>query len=179
MENTHTEKTTSLFEAADIFYLTPECAAFYKNGDFCGAKIKTDGEEKIYDRVFFHRAFPFDLPSFYVSVQDEEEEEIGLIKDLSVFDDETVELINFELSRKYYTPKITKILSLKETRGFSYWKVASDAGEINFTLQDTYRSISRIGEDRAFITDVSGNRYEIESMEALDSKSRRKLEIYL
>ena len=179
MENIETEKTVSLFEAADIFYLTPDCAEFYKNGDFCGARITKDGEEKNYERVFFHRAFPFDLPSLYISVQDENEEEIGLIKDLALFEKESSDLINYELLRKYYIPKIQKILSLKETRGFSYWKTTSDAGELNFTLQDTYRSISRVGEDRAFITDVSGNRYEIESIEALDSKSRKKLEIYL
>ena len=97
---------------------------------------------------------------------------INLKKNLHYF-------VKEELLRKYYTPKIIKIKTLKETRGFSFWQVVSDAGELSFTLQDTSRSIAKISEDRAFVFDICGNRYEIESLSALDKKSFRKLELYL
>ena len=63
--------------------------------------------------------------------------------------------------------------------GFSYWQVETDLGEMDISLQDTYRSINRIGEVRAIVTDIAGNRYEIENLDALDRSSRRKLELYL
>ena len=173
------EASVSLKEAANIVFLTPETAVFYKNGDFVGARIKEEDGEKNYDRVYLQRTFPFEMPDCYISVQNGDGDEAGIIRALSDFDAETNKILTTELERKYYTPKITKILSLKETRGYSYWKVMSDAGEISFTLQDTQRSISKVGEDRAFITDICGSRYEIPSLLNFDRKSLRKLEIYL
>ena len=171
--------SVSLKEAANIKYLSRDCASFAKNGDFISATVKNDeGEEVKHSRVWLHRSFPFDMPDSYISVQDKDSEEIGMIRELSDFDEETAALLRAELEKKYYTPHVTKILSLKETRGYSYWKVLSDAGELTFTLQDTQRSIFRLG-DRAFITDMCGSRYEIPSLEAFDKKSMRKLEIYL
>ena len=63
--------------------------------------------------------------------------------------------------------------------GTSLWKCNTDAGELEFTLQDTSRSISVIDGDKAVIVDANGNRYEISPISALDKKSMRKLEIYL
>ncbi len=168
-------KRTTLTEVADLKYLTPENSSFEKRGEFAGAKI--NGEE--YKRVWLHRVFPFDMESEFISVQDGNGDEIGIIRNLDDFSEDEVSLLTVELERKYFTPKIKKIKTLKERRGFSYWVVETDIGEIELSLHDTYRSITRVGEDRAFITDVSGNRYEIESIEALDRRSHRKLELYL
>ena len=170
----------TLADAANIVYLDKSNCSFFAEGDFIGAEIETgEGERERHQRVWLHRSFPFVMPFEYVSVQNKDQEELGLIKNISDFDEETQELLKEELSRKYYTPVITKIMTLKETRGFSFWKVMTDAGELSFTLQDTSKSISKIGENRAFIFDICGNRYEIESLSALDKNSYRKLELYL
>ena len=177
---TNEKSAVSLREAASIKYLSPETASFEKSGDFVGAKIRDgDGNEKTYGRILLHRAFPFSLPSEYISVQDKDAEEIGIIRTLSDFDEETAQLLADELERKYYIPRVIKILSIKEAREYSYWRVLSDGGEISFTLQDTQRSIAKVGDDRAFITDVFGSRYEIPSLAAFDKKSLRRIEIYL
>jgi len=63
--------------------------------------------------------------------------------------------------------------------GFSYWKVLTDSGEMTFTLQDTYRSILKVGNGRVFIIDMDGNRYEIPNVEDLEFASYRKIELYL
>lgn len=173
-------KKFTLADAAGIVYLTPDNSRFFKEGDFIGAEIKNEeGEVVRHERVWLHRSFPFDRPFEYISVQNKEQEELGLIKNISVFDSENANLITAELERKYYTPVITKIMTLKETRGFSFWRVMTETGEQSFTLQDTSKNISRIGEDRAFVFDICGNRYEIKSLSTLDKNSYRKLELYL
>ena len=174
----------TLADAAGIIYLDSTNAKIFKDGDFIGADITApdeNGEMKTtsHKRVWLHRSFPFDMPFEYISVQNKDQEELGLIRNISVFSDEEQALLVGELERKYYTPKVLKILTLKETRGFSFWKVTTDSGEQSFTLQDTSKSIVRIGGDRAFVFDICGNRYEIESLSALDKKSYRKLELYL
>jgi len=105
--------------------------------------------------------------------------EIGLIERLSDFPPEQAKILSDELRRKYFAPKVSKIKSVKEKFGFSYWAVDTDAGECKFTLQDTFRSIIRVGEGRIMINDVDGNRYEIADIQALDRRSFKQIEIYL
>ena len=170
------DKRITLDEAADLSYLTPKDITFAKNGEFPMAET-SDGAK--HDRVWLHRVFPFELSEEFISVQTKDSEEIGIIRRLSDFDGETADLLRRELERKYFIPKIKRILTLRERRGFSYWKVDTDIGEFELSLQDTYRSITKVSSDRIFITDISGNRCEIESLSALDRKSRKKLDIYL
>lgn len=173
------DKRVSLDEAAGLSYMTPETATFSKKGEFPALTVKENGEETVYDRVWLHRSFPFDLLDEFVSVQTKEGDEIGIIRRLSDFDDDTATILRAELERKYFTPVIKRIITLKERRGFSYWKVECDIGEMELSFQDTYKSITRVGSDRAFVTDVSGNRFEIVSLDGLDRRSRKKLELYL
>ncbi|MBE6687753.1 MAG: DUF1854 domain-containing protein [Ruminococcaceae bacterium] len=128
-------------------------------------------------RAFLHRAFPFDKPYEYISVSDDNGE-IGIIFNTRDFA-ETASLLDNELDSKYFAPKIEKVLSLKERFGYSYWKVKCDRGNYDFTVKDTFKSIIHVSQDRVFILDVDSNRFEIESLEALDKKSFRKIELYL
>lgn len=143
-----------------------------------------DGKvEKVADRIHLSRAFPFDKPWEYISVLDRDKKEIGFIRSLEDFDEPERGLLVRELESVYYTPKIVKILSVKERYGFSYWKCLCEGGEKTFTLKDTFRSIVRTytseGKLRLFVLDVDGNRYEIPDVEALDHQSYKKIELYL
>lgn len=130
-------------------------------------------------RVTFHKAFPFERPEEYISVQDEEGREYGIIRKLSDFDGKGREIIDSALKRKYFCPEIKKIHSLKEQFGYSLWKVDTDIGETEIVLKDTFGSILRVSETYIVISDVSGNRYCIPDVTALDKKSYKKIELYL
>ena len=147
------------------------------------AEIPEGMIEKVAERIFLSRAFPFDMPYEYISVLDKDKKEIGFIRSLDDFDEPAKTQLIRELETKYYTPVIKKILSVKERYGFSYWKTECEFGEKSFTLQDTFRSIIKSprddGTERIFILDVDGNRYEIPDVEALDRKSYKKIELYL
>lgn len=130
-------------------------------------------------RVMFHKAFPFERPEEYISVQDEEGREYGIIRKLSDFDCKGREIIEGALKRKYFCPEIKKIHSLKEQFGYSLWRVDTDIGETEIVLKDTFGSILRVSETYLIITDVSGNRYSITDVSALDKKSYKKIELYL
>lgn len=130
-------------------------------------------------RVMLHRNFPLEFPYEYLSVQDTEGHELASIRKLSDFDEESHDSLQKELERKYYSPQITRIVSIKERFGFSYWEALTDDGKLTFTLKDTYKSILRTGGKKIFIVDVEGNRFTIDNVDALDKKSRKKIEIYL
>ncbi len=176
--------TTSLSSVVTITYLTPENAKFTAKDGFISMKATLPDEngemkEQEFERVFLHRVFPFELAEEFISVTDKDNIELGMIKDLTVFEGDDLQILRDELARKYFIIKIRKILSVKEQYGFSYWHTECDEGEFKFTVQDTYRSITKLNSDRLYISDADGNRYEIESIKALDKKSYKKLELYL
>jgi hypothetical protein len=180
MEHIETKNEVMLEKAARIIKLDGTNARFSMKNRFLSLVTTEDGEEKTYDRVSLHRAFPHELLWEYISVTGEDNKEIGLIYKIEDFDSDTVALIKTEIERKYYSPEITVIHNVKERYGFSYWKVSvADGRELQFTMQDTFRNIIRIGEDRAVIVDVNGNRYSIPDVMKLDRKSYRKIELYL
>ncbi len=182
-EQKKTEKT-ALRDIVAVLYITKENAKFEKENDFVNMTLTAPNAEgvmetKTYDRIFLHRAFPFDYPYAYISVLDADSKELGLIADVNELGEETAEMLRAELDRKYYTPVIKQILSLKDKFGFSYWKVVTDEGELNFTLRDTFQSLMKVGGTRIFVNDIDGNRYEIPNIEELDRKSFRKIELFL
>ena len=167
--------------AAEMIRLEPSNSVFGQKNGFLTLTYTPKGEEpKEHSRVFLHRDFPFEKLWQYISVLDGDSKDIGLIIDIADFDDSTVALLKTELERKYYCPEVKSIESLKERYGFSYWTVTTAEGrKVNFTMQDTFRNIIRVGQDKCLLLDVDGNRFVIESVAALDRKSHKKIEIYL
>ena len=164
----------SLKDISVTVWLTPQNASFFLKNGFL--YIKHQEKEQ---RAFLCRQFPFELQWEFISVLDDEQQEIGIIRSLSLFEGEAEALIRRELARRYYAPVIQSIKQVKERYGFSYWKVTTAEGDVSFTLQDTFRSILHASEKRLVILDVDGNRFEIPDVDALDRKSYKKIELYL
>lgn len=167
-------------KSAQILRLDSHNARFKKKNGFLVLIYSENGEEQTHNRVYLHRAFPHNLPYNYISVLGEEKKEIGIISAVDDFDSDTAALLKEEIERRYYSPVINEIKSVKERYGFSYWKVSLDDGrEISFTMQDTYKNIIHIGNERLVLVDVDSNRFSIPDVSALSPKSYRKIEIYL
>lgn len=167
-------------KSAQITRLAGEKCSFFEKNGFLSLALKDEGGEKTYDRVFLHRAFPHEFLYQYISVLDEEKKEIGIIYDVSDLDGESENLVRTEIDLKYYSPIIKEIKSVKERYGFSYWKVILDDGRNKeITMQDTFKNILHTGEDSIALVDVDGNRYTIKSVSKLNSRSYRKIELYL
>ena len=170
----HRDRERSLEEISATVWLTPENASFVlRNGLLY---LILDGKET---RVTLRRAFPFDTLWEFISVLNEDEDELGIVRDITLFAETEQTILREELERRYYSPKILKILAFKERYGFSHWRVLTAEGEMRFTLHDTYKSLVRVSEKRVLLLDVDGNRFEIPDLTALDKKSYRKIELYL
>ena len=79
MENNEIKNDIMLEDAARIIKLDSDNASFEMKNGFLTLTVSSSGEEKRYDRVFLHRAFPHELLWEYISVLGEESREIGLI----------------------------------------------------------------------------------------------------
>jgi len=157
----------------DIEFLTPENAVFSKTpGGFL--RLVKDGAT--YERVSLFRTFPFTLGDRYLSVRDLDGKEIGIIKDMDVFPPEAVEAFKAELARRYFTPTITRIKSMKEEFGYAYWEVETDSGPRRFTVRDMQQNLFLISPVHVMIVDIDGNRFDIPDYTALDPVSRKYID---
>lgn len=173
------ETAKSIQNAVQIVWLRDENTRFYRKGDFLAMRFVENGQESDRGRIILHRMFPFTEPWSDISVQNMEGEEIGLIASLDDFSSDVAGMLRSEIEKKYFIPTIYSILDLKEKFGISTWKVATNVGQLSFTVRDTYRSMTFSGEGRIFILDADGNRYEIPDVNKLDSRSYRKIELYI
>jgi len=180
-------------EEKDLFYkrasvdLTPKNARFTASkGNLISLELTNeDGKKEFFERIVAIRAFPITDPNYFISIREPDGKnnkkgaEIGLIENISIFDEETVALLNSELDRRYFTPKIQKILSLKEKLGQNYWDVVTDAGKFSFVVRNSGSNIRTLEDGRVLIFDIDGNCFEIPDPYKLDKASLKKIEIYL
>ena len=182
-----TDEDAALFQKRESIMLTPENAVFSRSeGGLISLDVtRADGEREHFERVVVLRSFPITDPDEYIAVREPETRksrrghEIGLIVHIGIFDEKTVALLNEELDRRYFTPEIHRILSVKEKLGYYYWDVETSAGHVNFVLNNISSNIRILEDERIFIFDIDGNCFQISDVSKLDRNSYRKIEIYL
>jgi len=176
-----------LFKRRESIDLTPENAWFSSSvGGLISLKIiNAEGEEEFFERIILRRSFPVTAPDEFLSVREPDSKkkgrgaEIGMIRNIHIFDKETVDLLNAELDLRYFTPEILKITSAKEKFGYNYWEAETTAGSVSMVLNNPYGNIRVLEDKRIFISDMDGNCFIIPDPEKLDRQSYRYIEIYL
>ena len=166
--------------------LTPVNARFYRSGGgLISMELKNeDGTVENFERVVILRAFPLTNRDEFIVVRtpeskDVKAEEIGMIRRLSDFDEATATLINEDLDSRYFSPLLSKIYSVKDKFGYTYWDVETTAGRITFILCDIFNSVRLKDDGSVMINDIDGNVYTIVDPAKLDPASFKKIEVYL
>lgn len=176
-----------LFKHRESIALTPENAWFSAStGGLISLKIiNAGGETEEFERVVIRRSFPVSAPDEFLSVREPDSRkkgrgsEIGMIRNINVFDKATVDLLNAELELRYFTPEIKKITAAKEKFGYCYWEADTSAGHVSFVLNNPFSNIRKLEDGRILIADMDGNCFLIPNPEALDRQSYKVIEIYI
>lgn len=182
-----TINSDELFKHRVSIDLTPANAWFSKSvGGLISLKIiNAEGVEEFFERVVIRRSFPVSAPDEFLSVREPDTRqkgrgsEIGMIRNINIFDRETVDLLNAELELRYFTPIITKITSAKEKFGYNYWDAESTAGNVSLVLNSPFNNIRVLEDGRIFISDMDGNCFLIPDPKKLDRQSYKTIEIYI
>ncbi len=179
--------TDELFKRRESIDLNPKNAWFsLSDGGLISLKIiNAEGNEEFFERVILRRSFPVTAPDEFISVREPDSRkkgrgaEIGMIRNLKVFDAATVSLLKAELELRYFTPEITKITSVKDKFGYSYWEVETSAGSVSMVLNNPFNNIRVLEDRRIIISDMDGNCFVISDHKKLDRTSRRFIDAYL
>jgi len=128
-------------------------------------------DEETFADVHAVRVFPISGRADYVSFLDEKGREVALLADPDRLDESSREALTVALERMYYTPKILRVDAIKETWGVTHWQVQTDRGYASFEVV-AREHIRKLPDGRLVIQDVDGNRFEIEDVARLDSRSQ-------
>ena len=140
--------------------------------------LKVTLEDKVYEKVTLTRLLPYSQEDAYIAIM-QNQEEIGIIKDLSELDSEQYDQVQKHLHYKYYIPEITKINNVKEKMGFLYMNLETKGGTKEICIADFVSNIRLIKDHLLSITDVEGNKYRMSNIQQLDKDSRQKIDIFL
>ena len=130
-----------------------------------------DGQEPIPVRLSWARPLT-DRGGQVVILRADKKKEVATLTEIEQLDVTSREVIEEELQRRYFMPKITKVVSTAATFGNRYWHVETDRGTRRFLMKCPETDAMWITDDRCVLKDVLGNCYEIASISDLDSVSR-------
>jgi len=147
-------------------YLDPKKVKLYRQGDVLRCTIEDD---KSCLRVVPMRSFPISIRDQYISLRDMKGNELGIIKDPNELDKDSRKLLEEEIQRRYFTPVIRKIKSIRDKLGIVEWEVETDRGIRKFLTRSIHDNIEETSTG-LMIKDMENNRYEIRQSE-LDSAS--------
>ena len=134
----------------------------------------------VYENLEPRMLFPFTNHTMFITLLDENERELGFVRDLDEIDDDSRRALEECFHEYYMIPKITKLLSCEDKFGSLKWVVETDRGVISFTVRNRHSDIKRLwGTKRIVIRDSNDNRYEIPDYTAMDRHSNRLLFSYL
>ena len=133
-----------------------------------------------FEKLEPRRLFPVSNSSMYITLLDENEREVGFIRDFEELDKDSKRALQECFAEYYMIPEITSILECSEKFGSLKWTVKTDRGVVSFQIRNRHSDIKNLyGTKRILIRDSNDNRYEIKDYTALDAHSQRLMFSYL
>jgi hypothetical protein len=166
------ERALSVTETSELRVLDPGVVFFARHG--ARLRLTLDGECS-YISVTILRIFPLSFPGQYYSVRDSAGKEISLIRRPTELSEENRRLVEDELRRRYMGSVIVRITSVKDRFGTVEWGVLTDRGPCTFTTRELRETVLNSRPGNYIISDVEGNRFEIQDLSKLDRRSQEIL----
>ena len=140
--------------------------------------IFKDGQ--IIENLEPRRLFPITDTEHYITLLNDKEKEIALIRNMSDLDEVSREVLEDCFREYYMIPKITQILEVHDKFGVLEFKAMSDRGVVSFRIRNRHSDIKNLHDSgRIVIRDSDDNRYEIPQFENLDKHSKHCLFSYV
>ena len=159
----------------DIRVLDPQAVRLFRAHPGDALVRLTLGGERSWREVRVARAFPFSAPDRLIGLRDGADKDIGIVEEPRLLDEESRVILEEELARRYFTPRVQRVLEVKEEMGTVTWEVETDRGGRRFVIRNLRDSTFPLGPNRLMMTDVNGNRYEFPDITAVGGKAYQVL----
>ena len=124
-------------------------------------------------------ASPLSHPKRFLALLDAKGDEITMLTQPEELPALSLAAVREELSRRYLTSTIYRVIDARNEFGATYWHVETERGERDFVTQSLQENAQWLSPTHLLLTDVDGNRFELVDTHALDLKSRAFLDLIL
>jgi hypothetical protein len=160
-------------EIGRLQIVAPERVRVWRD-EFRRLHVQVDGGAEHVD-VKPMPVFPVSEAADYVSFLDNKDKEVLLLRDPHGLDPDSRKVLEEELGRTYFVPKIIRVHEIEDAHGAARWEVETDRGYRVFDVRDR-EDVRVIRRTRVLLQDADGNRFEIDDINELDERSRRLLD---
>lgn len=162
-------------------WLQPDLAKIHLGN--LGALHVTVPNEMIYGGVFAVRCMPVYYPERYISLRyrdhEKREVEVGLIRDLADWPEETRTLVRESLLKRYFVHTIVGIEEIKPYGSYLGFRVQTDLGPMEFMMRWQGDRAHDYGQGGKMLLDTDDNRYLVPDVSALAESERRLFMRYI
>lgn len=123
------------------------------------------------------RLFPLTSPASWICIVGPQGQELACVENLETLPGAVQTKLLEALADREFVPVIRSIQSVIRAANGHAWTVTTDRGETVFETESD-ESIQQLGGPRLVVIDSRGTRYLIPDVNALDAKSRQRLERY-
>jgi hypothetical protein len=142
------------------------------------AKDGSDSPTPAPTHVSAKACFPWSDPERYISIRDEDGNEVALLRDLSELNADSREAVRHSLAEASFVMEIVGVESIEDEFEVRHWKVTTDAGARSFqTKLDEWPR--EMPDGAILIHDIAGDLYKVADISALDPASRTLLKPFI
>ncbi|PYP73083.1 MAG: hypothetical protein DMD41_07325 [Gemmatimonadetes bacterium] len=124
--------------------------------------------------VWVRRSFPWSEPSRFLSLRDDDDQEVALVQEPAELDAASRHALEQAMREAGFVLEVTRVLEIEEEIEIRHWRVETRQGPRSFQtrLDDWPRALPHGG---LLIRDVAGDLYLVANPAALDRNSRALL----
>jgi hypothetical protein len=159
-------------DAEPTHFLTPSDLKFFRAPELDVRLRLQFRDEWSCVEVRVAQLLPLSNPDQYWALRDGNDKEIGVLRDLSGLDDQSREILEEEVRRRYFLPKVLTVQKVKDEFGVIVWDVITDAGPKQYTIRNLRDSSAALTSKRVIMTDVDGNRFEFPDIETVSAAAQ-------
>ena len=164
--------------AANRFYVDKYTARIERVDVYLVNVICSDG--RVFERLEPRRLFPVSDLDNYITLLDEDENEVAFIRRMDEIDKESAKALNECFREFYFIPKIYAVTDVDDHAGVCNWSVKTDRGDITFRIRNVRNDIKYSPATQEIrIRDTNDNRYLVPNYLELDRRSQRLINSYL
>src|SRR5256885_12341016 len=124
--------------------------------------------------VWVRRCFPWSEPARFVSLRDDDKQDVALVRDRADLDAASRRVLEEALVAAGFVFQITRVTAIEEEVDIRHWRVETRQGTRSFqTRLDTWPRVLQHGG--LLVRDVAGDLYHVTDPAALDEQSRALL----
>lgn len=159
-------------------YVDKSCGRIERTDLYLVKLIMNDGT--VFEDLEPRRLFPHTDTERYITLLNNKEKEIALIKEIKDLDTDSRRALELCFKEFYLIPKISQVLTVEDKFGALKFSVMTDRGKISFRIRNRHSDIKMLSRSgRVLIRDSDDNRYEIPCFAELDRHSKRLLFSYV